>query len=70
MALRASEQAPDTSGKYDVGYRDSSGNWHHISRRSNEEEARTVAEELANLSEEEQNLIGLPESPDIEIIER
>jgi len=70
MALRASERTPDSSGMFDVGYRDDSGTWHHISRYSDAEEARESAERLANPSEEEQDLIGLPESPDTEIIAR
>ena len=69
-ALRASERQPDVSGKYDVGYRDSDGVWHHICRYSDEDKAHAAAERLANPSNDERSLIGLPESPDTEVIDR
>ena len=69
-ALRASERRPDPDGKFDVGYHAPDGSWQHIARYSDEEEARDAAERLADPSPEEQELIGLPPSPDTRVIER
>ena len=69
-ALRASERRPDTSGKFDVGYHDASGKWVHICRYSDKDEAQDAAERLSDPSAEEQELIGLPESPDTKVIAR
>jgi len=57
-------------GKYDVGFRDEAGQWNHVSRYSSKEEAEAAAERLSDPCEETRRLVGVPENPDIEIIER
>ena len=68
--LRQSERSPDTSGKFDVGYTDDSGKWHHICRYSHKGTAYAAAERLDEPDEEAQNLIGLTGDEEIEVLSR
>lgn len=58
-----------TEGKHDLGYRDNDG-WHHICRYSSEDDARDAKDRLSDPTEKEQELIGIPADPNLEIIER
>lgn len=67
---RRNQQNHDPSGKYDVGYWNDSGDWVHICRYSDKSAAESACERLSDPSPQEQELIGLPESPDTKVIAR
>jgi hypothetical protein len=57
-------------GKHDLGWIGDNGGWNHICRYPTEEKAQEAKIRLSNPSKEEQNLIGIPADPTLEIISR
>ncbi len=59
----------DSSGSFDLGHRSEDGSWTHICRYHSQDDVEEAKARMADISEEDAALIGIPTDPNLEIIE-